>query len=180
MYEDGRERKCLTQGRRFIEKLFDERPFLLYLAGMPRKAQPIELLTDELRSLKTILRRGTTPARVQTRARILDLLHRKRHPEEVAATLDVSLQTVFNVKRRYLEKGFDSALHDKPRSGKPPRILGDARAKITALACSEAPEGHARWTLRLLADTAVKLGFVDSISHNGIQQILKKTGSDHT
>jgi transposase len=94
--------------------------------------------------------------------------------------LGVSLQTVFNIKRRYLEEGFDSALQDKPRSGKPPRILGDARAKITALACSEAPAGHARWTLRLLADRAVKLGFVDSISHNGVKQILKKTGSDRT
>ena len=147
---------------------------------MARKAQPVELSTDELRSLKTLLRRGTTAARVQTRARVLDLLHRGQHPEQVAATLGVSLQTVFNIKRRYLEEGFDSALQDKPRSGKPPRILGDARAKITALACSEAPEGHARWTLRLLADRAVKLGFVDLISHNGVKQILKKTGSDRT
>jgi transposase len=94
--------------------------------------------------------------------------------------LGLSTQTVFNIKRRYLEEGFDSALQDKSRSGKPPRIPGEARAKITALACSEAPEGHARWTLRLLADRAVKLGFVDSISHNAVQQILKKTGSDRT
>lgn len=147
---------------------------------MPRKAQPVELSNDERRSLKTILRRGTTPARVQTRARILDLLHRKQHPEKVAVTLGLSTQTVFNIKRRYLEAGCDSALQDKPRSGKPPRILGEARAKITALACSEAPEGHARWTLRLLADRAVKLGFVDSISHQKVKQILKKTNSDRT
>jgi putative transposase len=147
---------------------------------MPRKAQPVELSTDERRSLKTILRRGTTSARVQTRARIPDLLHRKQHPEAIAATLGLSAQTIFNIKRRYLEAGFDSALHDKSRSGKPPRILGEARAKITALACSEAPEGHARWTLRLLADRAVQLGFVDSISHTAVKTILKKTGSDRT
>ena len=147
---------------------------------MARKAEPVELSTDELRSLKTILRRGTTTARLQRRARILDLLHRGLHPTSIAATLSVSLQTVFNVKRRYLEEGFDEALQDKPRSGKPPRILGDARAKITALACSDAPEGHARWTLRLLADRAVQLGFVDSISHNAVHKILKKTGSDRT
>jgi transposase len=147
---------------------------------MPRKAQPVELSTDEQRSLKTILRRGTTPARVQTRARILDLLHRKQHPESIAVTLGLSTQTVFNIKRRYLEAGCDAALQDKSRSGKPPRILGEARAKITALACSQAPEGHARWTLRLLADRAVKLGFLDSISHNGVKQILKKTDSDRT
>jgi putative transposase len=147
---------------------------------MPRKAEPVELSTDELRSLKTILRRGTTAARVQRRARVLDLLHRGQHPEAIAATLSVSLPTVFNVKRRYLAEGLDSALQDKPRSGKPPRILGAARAKITALACSAAPEGHARWTLRLLADRAVSLGFVDSISHNAVRQVLKKTGSDRT
>lgn len=147
---------------------------------MARKAEPVELSTDELRSLKTILRLGTTTARLQRRARILDLLHRGLHPTSIAATLGVSLPTVFNIKRRFLEEGFDSALEDKPRSGKPRRILGDARAKITALACSAAPEGHARWTLRLLADRAVKLGFVDSISHNAVKQILKKTGSDRT
>lgn len=142
---------------------------------MARKAQPVELSTDELRSLKTILRRGTSVAR----ARILNLLHRGQHPDSIAATLSLSTQTIFNIKRRYLEEGFDSALQDKPRSGKPPRILGQARAKITALACSEAPAGHARWTLRLLADRAVKLGFIDSISHNNaVKQILKKTSSD--
>ena len=127
---------------------------------MARKAAPVELSTEELRSLKTILRRGATAARVQTRARVLDLLHRGQHPADIAVTLGLSLPTVFNIKRRYLEEGLDSALQDKPRSGTPRRISGEACAKITALACSEAPEGHARWTLRLLADSAVDLGFV--------------------
>lgn len=147
---------------------------------MARKAEPVELSTDELRSLKTILRRGTATARAQRRARILDLLHRGQHPTSIAATLSVSLPTIFNIKRRYLEEGFDAALEDKPRKGRPQCIQGSARSKITALACSQAPEGHARWTLRLLADRAVKLGFVDSISHNAVRQILKKTGSDRT
>lgn len=147
---------------------------------MARTAEPIKLTTDDLRSLKTILRRGTTRARVQTRARVLDLLHRGQHPTSIAATLSLSLPTVFNIKRRYLDEGLDSALHDKPRTGTPRRIEVEARAKITALACCEAPEGHARWTLRLLADRAVKLGFVDYISHNAVKEILKKTGSDRT
>jgi putative transposase len=147
---------------------------------MARKAEPIKLTTDDLRSLKTILRQGTTAARVQTRARVLDLLHRGQHPTSIAATLSLSLPTVFNIKRRYLDEGLDSALHDKPRSGTPRRIDGDARAKITALACSEAPNGHARWTLRLLADRSIKLGFVETISHNAVKQILKKTDSSRT
>jgi putative transposase len=139
---------------------------------MARKAQPIKLSANELRSLTTLLRRGTTSAR----ARVLDLLHRGQHPHRIAETLCVSSATVFNIKRRYQQEGLESALFDKPRSGKPPTISGAQRAKITALACSPAPEGHARWTLRLLADRAVQLGFVESISHNAVKEVLKKTG----
>jgi transposase len=145
---------------------------------MARTAQHIKLTDDERSSLTTILRRGTTAARVQSRARVLDLLHRQRHPEEIATTLSLSLQTVFNIKRRYRSKGLDEALYDRPRSGKPPKIDGTTRAKITALACSKAPTGHARWTLRLLADKAVELGFCESISHETVKEVLKKTGSN--
>lgn len=145
---------------------------------MARTAQPVELSTDERSSLTTILRRGTTPARVNARARTLDLLHRGRHPAEIAAALSLSLQTVFNIKRRFLSKGFDAALHDRPRSGKPPKIDGATRAKLTALACSKAPSGRARWTLRLLADKAVELGFCESISHETVNVVLKKTASN--
>jgi transposase len=147
---------------------------------MARTAQPIKLSDNELRSLKTIFRRGATAARVQTRARVLDLLHRGQHPDTIAATLGLSLPTIFNIKRRYLDEGFGAALYDKPRSGKPLCISGEERAKITALACSTAPEGHARWSLRLLADSAIKLGFVDTISHNAVKEILKKTNSSRT
>ncbi len=147
---------------------------------MARTAQLLKLSNDERSSLITILRRGTTPARVNTRARILDLLHRGHHPNEIAATFGVSTQTIFNIKRRYLSEGLDAALIDKPRSGKPRRIDGAARAKITALACSQAPAGHARWTLRLLADKAVERGFCESISHETVGVVLKKTDSSRT
>lgn len=147
---------------------------------MARKPHLIKLSTDELRSLKFIVKRGATSARVQTRARILDLLHRQHAPDHVASLLQVGIATVFNIKRRYLAEGLDAALHERPRSGKPCRIDGVARAKITALACSKAPTGHARWTLRLLADKAVELGFVESISHDTIGEVLKKTVFNHT
>ncbi len=142
---------------------------------MARTAQPIKLPKNELRSLTTIIGRGTTTARVQTRARILDLLHRDQHPDKIAALLQVSLQTIFNVKRRYLSAGFDAALFDRPRSGRPIRIDGVQRAKITALACSTPPAGHARWSLRLLADKAVELEYCETLSHNAVKEILKKT-----
>ncbi len=147
---------------------------------MARTAQPIKLSIDERSSLTTILRRGTTPARVQRRARVLDLLHRGHHPNEIATTFGLSVPTIFNIKRRYLAEGLDAALIDKPRSGQPCRIDGAARAKITALACSAAPAGHARWTLRLLADKAIELGLCESISHSPVKEVLKKTLSNHT
>ena len=87
---------------------------------------------------------------------------------------------MYNVKHRYQSEGLESALAEKPRSGKPPRISGEEKARVTALACSDAPEGYARWTLRLLADKAVELGFVDAISHNHVASILKKTNFDRT
>ena len=145
------------------------------LVSMARTARPIKLPKNQLRSLTTIIGRGTTAARTQTRARILDLLHRSQHPQAISSALRVSLQTVFNVKRRYLSAGFDAALFDQPRSGRPVRIDGAQRAKITALACSTPPEGHARWTLRLIADKAVELQLCDSVSHNAVKEILKKT-----
>lgn len=141
---------------------------------MARTAQPIKLRKNELRSLTTIIKGGATRARTQTRARILDLLHRRQHPR-IASALRVSLQTVFNVKRRYLSEGFEAALFDQPRSGRPVRIDGAQRARITALACSTPPEGHARWTLRLLADKAVELQLCEAISHNAVKEVLKKT-----
>lgn len=148
---------------------------LPYPVSMARPAQPIKLPKNELRSLTTIIKRGTTTARTQTRARILDLLHRGQHPAAISSVLQVSLQTIFNVKRRYLSAGFDAALFDQPRSGRPIRIDGTQRAKITALACSAPPAGHARWSLRLLADKAVELQLCDSVSHNAVKEILKKT-----
>ena len=147
---------------------------------MARKPQLIKLSSDELRSLKTSLRKGTSPARVQTRARVLDLLHRQHPPSDIAAVLHVGIATVFNLKRRYLAAGLKATLHDKSRSGKPRQIDGAARAKITALACSTAPDGHARWTLRLLADKAIELGFCATISHSTVKEVLKKTDSNHT
>jgi transposase len=145
---------------------------------MPRKRQILQLTEQDRSSLTTILSKGRSSARKQTRARVLDLSHRKEHPERIAEILRVSVGTVYNLQKRYLEEGLESALSEKPRSGKPPVISSEAKARITALACSDAPEGHARWTLRLLADKAVEVGLVDSISYKTCGEILKKTSFD--
>ena len=147
---------------------------------MARTAQPIKLHKHDLRSLTTLLKRGNAAARTQTRARILDLLHRGQHPAAIASLLRVSLQTVFNIKRRYLHAGLEAALFDRARSGRPVEIDGTQRAKITALACSTPPDGRARWTLRLLAERAVELGYCEHVSHNAVKEVLKKTNSHRT
>ena len=134
--------------------------------------------SNDIRSLKTLLTRGTASARTLSRARILDLLHRRQVPADIAHVLQVSLQTVFNVKRRFRNGGLQAALYDQPRSGRPIEIDGQQRAKITALACSTPPAGRARWTLRLLADKAVELGHCQRLSHTAARKILKKTTSD--
>ena len=147
---------------------------------MARQTKFIQLSIEERRSLKTLFSGGSDSNRKQTRARILDLLERNTSATEIAALLGCSPTTVYNIKHRYRAEGLASALAEKPRSGKPRRISGEARARITALACSAAPEGHARWTLRLLADKAVELGLCDALSHNHVGEILKKTSFDRT
>ncbi len=147
---------------------------------MARQTEYIELSKEERSSLKTLFSGGNGSNRQHNRARILDLLARNTKASEIAVLLGCSPTTVYNVKHRYQAEGLESALTEKPRSGKPPRLTGEQKARITALACSDAPAGHARWTLRLLADKAVELGFCDAISHNYVGEILKKTACDRT
>ncbi len=109
------------------------------------------------------------------RARVLDLLARNEPPAQIANLLKVGIATVYNLQKRFLDEGFQAALKDKPRSGKPPVIKPEAKARITALACSDAPSGRSRWTLRLLADKSVEMGYIESVSHMEVGGILKKT-----
>jgi transposase len=97
----------------------------------------------------------------------------------VAQTVGVTKQAVSLWARNYRENGL-TGLDDKPIPGRPPIISGAERAKITALACSEAPEGHGQWSLRLLAEKAVELEYVAHISPMHVGRILKKTPSNPT
>jgi len=139
-------------------------------------------LTDSERSeLEQRIKSGVHSARVIARARVLLLLDRsqgdRRTHQEVAEAAMVSLGTVSNIKKRYVTGGLARALHDLPRPGAVPKIDGEVEAHLIALACSEPPEGHERWTLRLLADELVALELVDSISHVAVGNALKKTRS---
>jgi transposase len=140
-----------------------------------KKQYQIQLTDEERRELKRLIESGRKLARKITRARILLLSDTGKTDKEVAEALQFCMYTVHKVRKRFFNEKSINSLEEKPRSGKPPKLDGLTAAQITALACSEPPEGRNKWTLRLLADRAVELEFVDSISHEGIRKLLKKT-----
>lgn len=125
--------------------------------------------------LESLINNGRRLAKKITRARILLLADAGKKDHEIAESLQTSIPTVARVRKRFAEARLASSLEDKSRSGKPPSLRGKVAAHITSLACSDPPEGHVRWTLRLLADKAVELELVDTISHEAVRRILKKT-----
>ena len=141
----------------------------------------IELNTDERAELEQLVRTGNAPARKQTRARILLLSDRsqgqKRTDQQVAEAALCHPSTVSNIRRRYVQDGLAQALNDKGWPGAKPKLTGDIEAKLTLLACSEPPKGHARWTLRLLANRMIELGYIADVSHVTVREWLKKTNS---
>ena len=99
--------------------------------------------------------------------------------EEIARVLNISMRKIDRVKKRFVEEGFDVAL-DKRKADRvyKKKADGDFEARLIALSCGNPPEGFARWSLRLLADKVVELNYIDSISHEAIRRILKKTNSN--
>lgn len=134
----------------------------------------IKLSQVDQEFLMTMISKGQLPAKVFRRATALLELNRGKTLCAVSQTLQVSYQTVAQWRDNYQSDGLQ-ALEDKERKGRPVLIDGKSRAAITALACSTPPLGRARWTLRLLADKAVELGFCESLSHTKARSILKKT-----
>src|SRR5450759_4764680 len=123
------------------------------------KRLQITLSEQERSELTRLVHTGSSPARTQTRARILLLSDYGQGEHiaygEVAKSVMATVQTGVRVRKRFQEGGLSAALYDKPRPGCPPKITGDIEAKLVMLACSNPPAGHSRWTLRLLADRMV-------------------------
>ena len=143
------------------------------------KKEHVKLTPVDQDFLESIISKGTVTAKVFKRATGLLELNRGKTLQVVAQTLGVNYNTVAAWRTSYRRNGL-ACLQDAPRSGRPINIDGTARAKITALACSDAPDGHAQWSLRLLADRLVELGHVESISHTQVSNVLKKTRSNRT
>jgi transposase len=124
-----------------------------------------------------IARRGKSSARKVKRALILCQADEGLNDQQVAEALLVGAATVSRVRQRFVEEGLESALNERPRPGQRRKLDGKQEAHLVAVACSQAPAGHVRWTLRLLADKVVELQFADSISPETVRQVLKKTNS---
>ena len=143
------------------------------------KKQHIKLTGQDEGYLKKLLSKGSLKVRVQKRAMALLELNKGRTLVGVKELLGVSYPTVSGWAKKYNDGGL-SFLEDKPRPGRPIGISGEERAKITAMACTEPPEGYAKWSLRMLADKVVELGITDGISFKQVGNILKKTNSSPT
>ena len=141
----------------------------------------VKLTSEERSYLEKLVSSGVAPARKLRRARILlksDCSDGGPNwtYEAIWDALDVNSITVTNIRKAYAEGGLEKALNrKKPDREYPRRLDGNAEAHLIALACSDAPEGYERWSLRLLQDRFIRLEIVDSVSHETIRTTLKKT-----
>lgn len=148
---------------------------------MARKPDKFELPAEDYIFLQDFTKSGTAKVREIKRGLALLKLHEGLSIRQISKDLGLSEGMLYLFRRKYLKEGLLGSLHDKPRSGRPRGLTGLDQAKVTALACSDAPQGHARWTLRLLADKAVELGYIEKghLSHVEVWRLLKKMNSDH-
>jgi hypothetical protein len=148
---------------------------------MPSVKYVIELPDSERKILTDIVIKGKAPAKKILLANILLASDRnaarRMTVAEIAEVYHTTPTTVQTVRTEYSKKGLESTISRKARVTPPvaPKVTGDVEAHIIALCCSEPPEGYSRWTVRLLADKSVELGYVYSINYSTISRTLKKT-----
>lgn len=152
-----------------------------------QKVYRVQLPSEEREQLQQLIKKGDDPngqrpsALKLTRARIL--LKADQAPDapaytdaEIAEAVEVAPKTVFNIRKKWLELGLERALERCPQHNRrSPKLDGKAEAQLIACSCGPPPEGRSKWTLKLLADKAVELELVDSISRETVRQTLKKT-----
>ncbi len=146
------------------------------------KKYVVTLTKDEREVLSKLVSRGKHNSQKILNALILlgcdegEFQKNRSTNEEMARILNISMKKIDRVKKRFVEEGFDIALNGRKGNRIYPRkVDGDFEAHLVALSCSEPPEGFSRWSLRLLADKVVELNYIDSISHEAVRRILKKT-----
>lgn len=148
---------------------------------MPKTKYHVRLSSEERNTLLDLVLKGSASAKAIMHANVLltadeNSSSGRKSEAEIAELFHVNPQTVHTIRQRYSEKGLDAAIGRKKRETPPvePKITGEVEAKIIALSCSAPPKGRSRWSLRLLADKAVELQYIDSISHEAVGRLLKK------
>ena len=148
---------------------------------MPKKKYIVTLTPKERSRLEELTRKGKATAYKMNHARILLLADSDRvegggKDEAIGQALNISVATIERVRQRFVEEGLEAALSRKLQPNRRPRRLdGKQEAHLIALACSEPPTGQGRWTMRMLADRMIELGYVEAVSHETVRQTLKKT-----
>lgn len=141
---------------------------------MAKKRFIVTLTAAEREMLQPMIRSGTERARKLTRARILLKADDGWQDQAISTALDVGIATVARVRRRFVLEGLEAALHARrPKRQYSRKLDGEQEARLIALTCSSPPEGHGRWSLRLLADKVVELKIAASVSHETIRGVLK-------
>lgn len=141
----------------------------------------VTLTKDEREELLSILNKGKHTSQQFKNACILlncdeGEYGNKLINEQIAQVLHVNTKTVERLKQRFVEEGFTACIDRKQYpTGKASKTDGDFEAHLVALSCSKAPEGYARWSLRMLADKMIELKYAEKVSHETIRRVLKKT-----
>lgn len=142
---------------------------------MPKKLYRINLNEEEHQSLLEMTKKGKIRARQMKRALILLKADEGLSDPQIMAALNVSRPCVERIRKRFVLGGMEKASHEDPRPGQRRKLDGRAEATLIATACSQVPEEHELWTLRLLAKKMVELAVVDTISYETVRNTLKKT-----
>jgi len=132
----------------------------------------VVLSEQEQNELEQLLRKGKQSVRKVKRARVLLELAKGEKPSQVALLAGVGQARVYNIHNRYLKGKLGLALEEKPRSGQPRKVTQRVEAEVTRIACSEAPEGTSRWTVRLINERLVELGY--QVEDESVRLVLKK------
>jgi len=140
----------------------------------------VSLSEEERQSLEQIVTTGKRAAYTINHARILLKADRNQpqgswRDQDIKEALDISLRTIERVRQRFVKEGLEAALKCRPGGGRKRQLDGEVEAHWVALRCREARNGKGRWTLRLLADQMVELGYVEHLSPESVRQVLKKT-----
>ena len=137
-----------------------------------KKQYQVHLSDRDRKVAERLITAARKAARKALRAKILLLADAGKKDQEIADALKTSLATVVRIRTRFVKEGLSGSLEDKPRSGKPPKLNSKLTKQIISLSRSKPPTGKSRWSLRLLAEKAIEMGLVDTISHETIREIL--------